>query len=609
MEVATRQPSLQELAQHLHQFLQQSLPLEAKPVDLQVQCIIKQGTLMALIQHSADVAMPAVKTLFEQLEPALLQVAPKFVSPMLDLELPNCNQVKLYLRVLGQQQPYACHEFAYEIASNPDLAADSSLAETSFDHFAATDSNTETSVKASYDAMTASSALVVAAPTIASEAPDDLLKPVAAPQRRLLWLGAAVGVSLVSFGAGMLIITYPCVLGRCEPIQTAQAISRQSARSLTQAQSNEELLRVRQQLTETNRLLVNVPPWSAKHAQAQSLLHTTQAQTLQVERVLVAEGKAGAALQKGQLTPQAETSWQAVRLLWQTAIDQLSTIPIDSPLYSLAQIRLRAYRQNLTGVDRLLQAEQVAQQQLRAAKSAAQKAEARQGIAQSLANWQVVQATWQVAVNRLQQVSSTTTAFATAQAMLGRYNPKLAEVRDRVTREQTAQTSYTQATQLAQTATIYEQQNQWSMAVITRRKALKFVRQVAKDTPFFDQAQALAAPYTQALAAAEAQLRSAILLQKAQNDLDRVCNGNPKTCSFLVTKAVIRVQFTPAYEQTMQTVFAARQAGNQSVVGNAINHINQLRSALQAIANNSGTPVETYSANGREIVWGFNPGG
>jgi anion-transporting ArsA/GET3 family ATPase len=621
MEVAIRQPSVQGLARSLHEFLQETLTVEATKVALQVQCLMKQGTLMVLVQHPADTATPAAKEWFEQLELALLRYAPNFVSPVLDLDLPYCNQIRLYLRVFGQQQPYAQHRFVYQnasvsqsaevgaIASDQDLGTDSDSTDFSFNPFAASNLSPETLDESTFDETSANSALV-AIPAEDAEVPDsDEPMPVSSSPRRWLWGGAAIAVSLVSFGAGMVLMTYPCVLGRCEPIQKAQFMSSQSGRSLQQAKSNEELLRVRQQLIETNRLLTNVPPWSNRYTQAQNLLQTTQSQKLQVERVLAAEGKTGAALQRGQTTPQTAASWQAVKLLWQDAIHQLSTIPADSPVYHLAQNRLTSYRENLAGINRLLGEEQAAQRQLQAGKSAAQKAEARQGIAQSLESWQLVQASWQVAVNNLQQVPNTTTAFASAQELLGRYNPKLAVVRDRVTREQTAQKSYTQATQLAKTAQTYEQQNQWSMAVITWRKALNQARQVPKETPLFEPAQALEPSYTQALTAAETQLRSAIVLQKAQNDLERVCSGTPQICSFLITKAVIRVQFTPTYEQTMRSAFAAGQTGNSSVVGNAINHIDGLRLALQAIANNSGTPVESYSADSREIVWGFNPGG
>ncbi len=645
MEVALPQTSLQTLAQALQQRLQatdQSTNVGAPP--LRIQCAMKQTTLMVLAEHAAAAEVPSVSALFDHLKHVVLAIAPDYVSPERELDKPYCQQVRLYLRARGQSEPAAFLSFAYQVPeASPDLSVvranesevqpnesevqpiESEPAD-ALDHgsdrhwpdhpegprtcsLRSTEGTAPTTVDSDQEATTTALALFNPDFATVPEPEEQLSFGQRLFSQRPLWLAAALGISVISFGAGMLLVTFPCVFGRCEPVQMAEIMSRKSARSLQQADSNQELLQIRQTLGQTQQLLGQVPPWSAKHEQAQLLLRTNQLQTQEVERLLEAERSARQAQEKGQSLPQSATGWQEVRSLWQRAISQLEAISAERPSYDLAQKRLVHYREGLAVASQLLHEEQTAQSQVKAAQSAAQKAEARQGLAQTLEHWQLVQATWQMAVNHLMQIPSTTTAHAEAQTLLSQYNAKLAEVRDRVSRDQAAQTAYTQANQLAKAAQTYEQQNQWSRAVTTWRQALQNARQVPQNTPQFEAAQALVEPYTQALAAAESQLRVAVKLQTAQENLNRVCEGTPKTCSFLVTQDVIRVQFSPLYEQAMRTAFAAGQAGNSGAVGGALNHIDGLRTALQAIANHSGIPVETYSADGSEILWGFNPGG
>ncbi len=638
MEVALPQTSLQPLAQALQRRLQATAQRTgAGTSPLRLQCAMKQTTLMVLAEHAADTEVPSVSALFDQLKQVVLTIAPDYISPELELDKPYCQQVRLYLRARGQSEPAAFLSFAYQlpetstdlsaalpdesevgpIESEPANSASHDSDRNGSNHpevsgtcsLQSADKTAPTAVDSGGEATT--TALALFNPDLAT-VPEPELPPSFGQRflgQRSLWLAAALGVSVISFGVGMLLVTFPCVLGRCEPIQMAEIMSRKSARSLQQADSNQDLLQIRQTLGQTYQLLGKVPPWSAKHEQAQALLRANQLQTQEVERLLAAEQSARQAQEKVQSLPQSATVWQEVRSLWQRAIGQLEAISAERPSYDLAQKRLVSYREGLTVASQLLHEEQTAQSKIKTAQSAAQKAEARQGLAQTLENWQLVQATWQVAVNHLVQIPSTTTAHAEAQTLLTQYNAKLAEVRDRVSREQAAQTAYAQANQLAKAAQTYEQQNQWSQAVTTWRKALQNARQVPQNTPQFEAAQALVEPYTQALAAAESQLRVAVKLQTAQENLNRVCQGTPKTCSFLVTQEVIRVQFSPLYEQAMRNAFAAGQAGNSGAVGGALNHIDGLRTALQAIANHSGIPVETYSADGSEILWGFNPGG
>lgn len=104
--------------------LQERLKLELPHSDpLLVQCIVKDGALMVLVQHPAGVELDPDEA-FTVLEQAVVAERPQ-ISP----------QVKLYLRLEGQQRPYAFHRFALKlppVSTNQNIATDE--AEYTFDN-------------------------------------------------------------------------------------------------------------------------------------------------------------------------------------------------------------------------------------------------------------------------------------------------------------------------------------------------------------------------------------------------------------------------------------------------------------------------------------------
>ncbi len=243
-----------------------------------------------------------------------------------------------------------------------------------------------------------------------------------------------------------------------------------------------------------------------------------------------------------------------------------------------------------------------------AAKSAANTANARQGLAQTPEHWQRVRITWQVAVNNLRQIPNTTTSFAEAQRLLPEYESKLSIVRDRLTHEQLSKQMFVQATTLARKAVMLQQQNQWTQAVVSWRTAISQMKQVSEGTVYYEQAQSLVASYSDSLEQAESQLRVAVAQQKIRADLNQVCSGSTKMCVYVISNDVIRVQFTPSYEKALQQAYAIGEAGNYSALGGAVNHMESLQTAFQAISTNAGVPLEVYSANGADLLGSFNPG-
>jgi len=617
MEATPHHQSLQPLAQQL-QVHTRSLP---NATLMQIQCVVKQGNLMVLGQHPPD-DIPEPQSVFNALEQAILALLPTCGELALGSDV--SAQAKLYLRVLGERQPYASHSVPLRLPTQESLLATestevaapeieeptASLVETSDRSVSNQEHTNEASATTDsiYDPTDVEASdltqLDLALEPSSGETPSRQARSALIP-----WLLAGIGVSVAGFTAGLWVMSRPCVLGACEPLQTAQTLSQQSLQVMETAKTGQELQQAQQKLTEATRLLQSVPAWSSHHGDAQALQQAYQPHVQTLDRVLAAESQADTATQKSQALPQPIATLQATQALWREAIAQLQTVPQTDALYAFAQQHLAAYETNRVAIATLITAEQQAQKKLALAQETVKVADARQGIAQTSESWQLAQSTWQVAINTLREIPTSTTSYTEAQQLLAGYQGKLAVARDRATQEQIAKKAFTQALALAQRAEAVQRQNQWSQAVATWRDALTTIKQVPNNTAYSDPAQPLITSYGTALKQAEAQLQVAAATQRTRNDLNRICTGSPRMCSYTIANNAIRVQFTPAYERQLRTAFVVGQAGDKSTLGGVVNHIETLQTALQTIADNAGLPLEVYSADGSELIGSFNPKG
>jgi hypothetical protein len=624
VEVAAPCGNLQQLTQRLQGHLQ----LLPHGPSLQVQCALRQGKLMVLAQHPTE-PMPAPEQVFTTLEVAIRTLKPEVVETAFESLVPLQEiPVQLYLRIVGQRYPYRCYQFQFipgEFTPGESIApepSDSPEATKQIEANLDRDRPADAVAEAQAEVGDRSEVLLVrvASESSAAEPPESSETEVAEPDDKkpervhwLPWIVAGSIVSLISFLGGWFILSRPCLLGSCEPFQMAQQLSQESSQTLRNAKSWHDLRTAQQQIFETNRLLDRVPAWSAQHREAEVLLQTQLSQATTLNQLLTIEAKADIAIQKSRNVPQPVKEWQAIQTIWQDAIAQLKSTPANSPLQPFVGGQLTKYQENLAAIEQYIVAEQQAQKLLQSAKSAEKLAETRQDSAQSLENWQLVQATWQTAVNALKQIPASTTSHTAVKPLLTDYEEKLATVRDRLDQEQIATKAYAQATSLAASARASESQNQWSRSVYLWQEALTHAKRIAPGTQRHAEAQALIIAYTNALQAAQTQLQGAVTAQKAleqtREDLDRICAGTPKTCTYSLETDLIRIRYTAAYEQALKTAFAAGQSGDYGALGGAVNHVETLQTALQTLASHAGLPIEVYSADGSELMGSFNPGG
>nr|WP_290228058.1 hypothetical protein [Trichocoleus desertorum] len=603
MGTAVHQGNLQALGRQLQQYLQSEL---AQPMPIQIQCALKQGDLMILGQHSPGINPPTPQAIFTLLEQAL-----EFLQPALS-ESEFKGTVRLYLRVAGQQQPYASH--ALTLASTASTAPGDNVAtpptnqlDNSADsshYFASTNAllhSTDIADPPDLDAVEDNPFSSALQPL--TESSGELVptrKTSKTDQRTTLPLRVlGAGVGLFALAGAVYALTRPCVIGACPAIATAQQLSQESAQILQAAKSGPEVLSAQQKLETATQSLAPIPAWSSRHGEAQTLLKIYQVQEQALAQVVSAQNQAGAAAQRSQNPPHPLSEWSEIQKLWRGAIAQLEAVPKTSSAYAIAQKKLTEYRANLVMTNKRIILEQKANASLAKAKSTAQVAEARQGIAQSLASWQLADATWRMSTNTLRQVPRGTMAYQEAQALLSEYQPKILAARDRKTKEQLSATAYRQAVTFARQAQSYERQNQWSQAVANWRDALAAVKQVPTDTLFYNQAQPLTSSYGNSLTEAENKLSLANILEGARADLRRTCAGSPNVCDFSVSLALIRVQLNPDHvRKLVRTAITAEVNGDIGTQVDVRNHIQTLEAALEAISENSNIAIELYDENG-----------
>jgi hypothetical protein len=508
METASYQPQLQALGQALHSVLQQDVPV---PVD--VRCVMKQGKLLVLAQHPPDISLDA-KRVFALLKTAIKSHRDDLLYPL--LADTSTLPVQLYLRVQDQPQPYAFYPFQLDL--DPEESLDSRDLMSSLDE-----------TPASWDST-----------------PEDVpATPGSPPKRsRRLWLGLLIAGVVVLGGAAAYLLTRPCVIGGCRPLEQAETLFTQSQQAMAQVESADDVRAVYEQLVEARYLTTRVPQWSGYHETAQAQRDRYDRHTEAISRVMSAQRDAFAAAQRSQNPPHPIPTWEEIRDLWESAIAHLEAVPADSPIADFAQRKLAEYQSNLAVINQRIEQEQDAQSRVRSAREMAQRATDQESSAIMADQWQSAYTAWQIAIDILKPIPAQTMSHAEAQQLLSIYNTRVADLRDRLSQEERSTAIYRQSLQLANQASTYEQQEQWSRAVSTWQDALSQVQQVPVDSSYHEQMQPLVNSYSLALEDAQQNLRLAIAAQRAQAELDKLCAGPTPPCTYQVSRNRTEVWLT-----------------------------------------------------------------
>jgi hypothetical protein len=613
MKTATRPNNLETL-EHL---LQEGLQSDLSPlVPVQIQCRLKDDMLVVLAQHP-EATVPDSQQVFSSIELTIQEQ-----------QWSDSHSVKIYLRVENNKSPYAFYSFKIQRRASATTTAtpveetleapdpSDSLNE---EYEEAIDSNeVETEKSQNSEAATSESTSphpwdqpIQAENSLLEEPLEEIVTPEKSKSKQTLlpMVVAGTGLSLFIFLTSLFLLTRPCVVGQCQVIADAQELSQTSLRRLQKPLSGKEVLEAQEQLMEAIRMLQSIPFWSGSYGKAQEQLKVYQAQAERVEEMVTALQTAAKAANKSENPPHPTAQWVEIQGLWREAIARLEELPTNSNLQPLAQQKIKEYKQNLAASNQRLVKERNSQQRLQEAKDAALIAEARQGVAQSLENWQLVYATWQIAMKRIKQIPQGTTAYEQSQQLSSLYLPKMSSVQDKKTQEQFAVNAYNQGLQLAQLAKNAQFDNQWSVAVVHWRNALTNMNQVPKDSFYYSKAQSRVQSYSNALKQAKLKLQLAMKMQQTRSDLKQTCMGKVQVCNFGMINNIIKVRLTPAYTKLVkQTANSAQVRGDSNAQSSIVNHILTLGEALEAISDNARMRLEVYDGDGT-LIQTHVPGG
>lgn len=554
--VTSPQPTkLQTLATTLQAALTPPLP---------IRCGYKEGRLLVLAEQARKADQAIV---FAQLQTAIESLQSTVFAAV---DATDALPVRMFLRLKGQQ-PYAMQEFSLALAGA---------------------------------IVPATSAIVPTKAAAPLALVEDDLEPMSDRHWRDdklpvgVW-GLGVLVAVTAFGGSLWAMTRPCVLGNCVPLTQAERLTETASQTIATTTSAQAVIDAYDQLTKASDLLETIPPWSGRHDEAQGQLQIVRSQAGELQQIVSALHLANAAALKSQNPPHPFRTWQEIRADWQQAIARIQQVPPDSPVAALAQRKLTEYQANLATINRRIDLERQAQAQLNNARSTARIAEAREGVANSVDSWQLVQGTWESVVSALQKVPATTMAQTEAQQLLSVYQPKLAAARDRATRETASTRFYNDALTAANQAESAERNRAWSQAVEAWQSALTNAQQVPPNSIYHDRAQPLLAAYGTALARSREMLKTARAQEAAADDLDRTCNGSPKICDYSFADQAIRVRITPTYDRLVeQTMTQTRMSGDYATQAELLSHVNSLLRALAAISENANLPIELYNSDG-----------
>lgn len=596
MKTATRPDDLVVLGNLLQTRLQSKL---SETIPVQVRCLLKDETLAILVQHPPDVVLNPQQT-FGYLEQTILAEHPS-IAP----------QVQMYLRVTGIKQGYASHSFRVQAEETTETTPPAQTPPPAMDRVEEATKPLENLQMPDDSELPHPWDQPIEGDNLPPQEPSEVASTVSpkSKQGMIPLFVAGAGFAGLIFFSTLYFLTRPCVIGACQVMGEAQALSQKSTAILQKPQSGKEVLEAQQQLTQAIQMLESIPPWSSQRGKAQELIKAYKVQAERVNTMVTALKTAARAANKSDSPPHPPSVWVEVQSLWREAISQLEQLPTNSNLTPLAQEKMQVYKSNLAQTNQRLAKERQAQVYLQAAKEAALIAEARQGVAQSLEHWQLVYSSWQTAMTRLKQIPQGTMAYQEAQQLTAQYLPKMTVARDRKTQEQIAANAYNQGLRLAQQAKASQLNNQWSAALTNWRNALTFINQVSSNTYYYGKAQSLVGSYTTALKQTQAQLQLAIKLQQARRDLNQTCYGKTKACLYTIDANIIRVRLTPTYLQMVrQTAFTAQNRGDSNAQTGVVNHILTLGEALEAISDNARIPLEVYAPDGN-IIQAHSPGG
>jgi hypothetical protein len=429
--------------------------------------------------------------------------------------------------------------------------------------------------------------------------------------RKLVW-GRWQGLHLIESGLAVVLLvsvgylaSRPCLFGRCDRINQAQALSHAAYLELSDTPSPPTVLAMRDQLNMAAKKLKPIPFWSPYYRQSEPLLKTYQQEVLAIDKVISAQKGATEAANDSVSPPHPIEHWQRVATQWKEVITLLEGISQDSPLHqALIVPKLTEYRANLATIEGRIKSEQAADKSVNQALQSALLATKQTEIAASLPNWETALKSWQAAVGDLKKIPQGTLAYGEARKLLPEYEAKLAEVNTRTRQERIAEQFYTEAIRFAAEARQYESKNQWTLAMMNWRDAVTQIKGIPVGTARSKEGQNLLKTYQPALEKAQENLRLALRFQNVEQTFAETCGVAPRLCTYALQGSKVRLTLSAGYDDAIELSITPppQRVANSTVNAQTASIANQLLAEITNLGKRTQLPIELYDAKGGFIA-------
>ena len=411
-----------------------------------------------------------------------------------------------------------------------------------------------------------------------------------------IWM-AGLGLCLATFVGSFYVVSRPCFVNSCPALALAAQQGQDATDLLQVANNGDDIEQSRQQFQVALKSLNRVPGWSSYGAEARGLRGGYRKLLSSLAPVQDAFEQADLAEGKTQLGMASPERWQEIQVHWEAAIAQLRTVSPQSPLYALAQDKLKQFEEFRSQAQVNLEREQMGIGLLEEARGYVTGLAGKTGDESDdpLLFLQQTEARLEDAIYTLKKVPKGTTAYRDALRLLSSYQAELAINQGQQSKEAFIVDSYREALLYAEDAKRAEQENRWRDAQDHWQTALNRIDQIPPQSPYFNKAQSLVLEYTYAFSAAELQAAQQVALYQVEAELDVLCAGSPKVCTYEVTPDKISVQLTLDYERAVLT---AGSLGDEDSRTGALRHVQELEAALETSSNAAQIPLELYDPDG-----------
>ncbi len=407
---------------------------------------------------------------------------------------------------------------------------------------------------------------------------------------------AGLGLCLATFVGSFYVASRPCLVSSCPALALATQQGQEATNLLQVANTGDDLEQSRQQFEVALRSLRRVPGWSSYGAEAKGLRGGYRKLLASLMPVEDAFKQADLAEQKMSLGTASPERWQEIQIHWEAAIAQLRTVTPQSPLYALAQDKIKQFDEYRSQAQVSLEREQEGQRLVTEARGyVTNLATDDRGDEDPLFFLQQTESRLEDAIFTLKQVPKGTAAYSQAVRLLSSYQSELSINQGQQSQEAFIVDSYREALLYAEDAKRAEAEDRWRDAKDHWQTALNRIDQIPAKSPYFNKAQSLVTEYTYALQTAEQQAEQQIALYQVESELDVLCAGSPKVCTYEVTPNKISVQLTLDYERAVLT---AGSLGDEDSRTGALRHVQELEAALEASSNTAQIPLELYDPDG-----------